>query len=119
MSKESAQLLGSHLCENNLLSAETTFFWYHSRDEEFRKYFSSDQKNSLVYCNNIGGLIAAMGFTYDPTEWRLFIDSSSRSLKAVLLFNGNKISSVPVEYSVHMTENYRNMELLLTKTTIG
>ena len=114
LSKESAQLLGSRLSENNLLSAETTFFWYRSRDEEFRKYFSSDQKNSLVYCNNIGGLIAAMGFTYDPTEWRLFIDSSSRSLKAVLLFNGNKISSVPVGYSVHMTKNYRNMELLLT-----
>ena len=68
----------------------------------------------LVYCNNIGDLIAAMGFAYDPTKFQLFIDSSSRSLKAVLLFNGNKISSVPVVYSVHMTENYRNMELLLT-----
>ena len=55
-----------------------------------------------------------MGFAYDPTEWRLFIDSSSRSLKAVLLFNGNKISSVPVGYSVQMTENYKNMELLVT-----
>lgn len=114
LSKESSQLLGSRLSENNLLSPQTTFFWYRSRDEVFRKYFSSDQEASLVYCNNVNGLIAAMGFAYDPTEWRLFIDSSSRSLKAVLLFNGNKISSVPVGYSVQMTENYGNMELLLT-----
>uniref|UniRef100_UPI003590302A uncharacterized protein isoform X2 n=1 Tax=Myxine glutinosa TaxID=7769 RepID=UPI003590302A len=38
----------------------------------------------------------------------------SRSLKAVLLFNGNKIVSVPVGHSVQMTENYSNMEHLLT-----
>uniref|UniRef100_UPI00358FBB52 uncharacterized protein n=1 Tax=Myxine glutinosa TaxID=7769 RepID=UPI00358FBB52 len=55
-----------------------------------------------------------MGLAYDPTEWRLFVDSSSRSLKAVLLFNGNKIASVPVGHSVQMTENYSNMEHLLT-----
>jgi hypothetical protein len=100
LSKESAQLLGSRLSENYLLSPETTFFWYRSRDEEFREYFSSDEETSLVYCDNINGLIAAMGLAYDPKEWRFFIDSSSRSLKAVLLFNGNKISSVLVGYSV-------------------
>uniref|UniRef100_UPI0035902CB4 uncharacterized protein n=1 Tax=Myxine glutinosa TaxID=7769 RepID=UPI0035902CB4 len=110
LSKESAQLLGSRLRENRLLAPETTFSWYRSREEEFREYFSSDDEVSLVYCSNITGLIAAMGLAYDPTEWRLFIDSSSRSLKAVLLFNGNKIASVPVGHSVQMTENYSNME---------
>ena len=55
-----------------------------------------------------------MGFGYEPTEWRLFIDSSNRSLKAMLLFNDKKIPSVLVGYSVHMTENYKNMELLPT-----
>uniref|UniRef100_UPI00358FD4EB uncharacterized protein n=1 Tax=Myxine glutinosa TaxID=7769 RepID=UPI00358FD4EB len=114
LSKESAQLLGSRLRENRLLAPETTFSWYRSRKEEFREYFSSDDEVSLVYCSNITGLIAAMGLAYDPTEWRLFVDSSSRSLKAVLLFNGNKIASVPVGHSVQMTENYSNMEHLLT-----
>ena len=33
--KESVQLLGSCLSKNNLQYAETTFFWYSSRDEEF------------------------------------------------------------------------------------
>uniref|UniRef100_UPI00358F0AE9 uncharacterized protein n=1 Tax=Myxine glutinosa TaxID=7769 RepID=UPI00358F0AE9 len=88
LSKESAQLLGSRLRESRLLAPETTFSWYRSREEEFREYFSSDDEVSLVYCSNITGLIAAMGLAYDPTEWRLFIDSSSRSLKAVLLAKG-------------------------------
>uniref|UniRef100_UPI00358FB395 uncharacterized protein n=1 Tax=Myxine glutinosa TaxID=7769 RepID=UPI00358FB395 len=77
LSKESAQLLGSRLRESRLLAPETTFSWYRSREEEFREYFSSDDEVSLVYCSNITGLIAAMGLAYDPTEWRLFIDSST------------------------------------------
>ncbi|GFO30098.1 hypothetical protein PoB_005660300 [Plakobranchus ocellatus] len=48
-----------------------------------------------------------------PAEWRLFIDSSKRSVKAVLLHNGNKYSRVPVGHSVHLTENYENMKILL------
>ena len=81
LSKESVQFIGSHLSKNNFLSAETTFFWYSSHDEEFKKYFS------LIYCNNISSLIAAMGFAYDHKEQRLLVDSSCRSLKAVLLFS--------------------------------
>jgi hypothetical protein len=113
LSKESSQLLGSRLKENHLLASATTFYWYRSREEEFRQYFTQDKEASLIYCNNISGLIVAMGLAYNPTEWRLFIDSSSRSLKAVLLYNGNTVASVPVGHSVQMSENYNNMELLL------
>ena len=55
-----------------------------------------------------------MDLIYSPVEWRLFIDSSSKSLKAVLLNIGNKIASVPVAHSVQFTENYENMKLLLS-----
>jgi hypothetical protein len=48
-----------------------------------------------------------------PDEWRLFIDSSKRSLKAVLLHNGNTLPSVPVGHSVHLKETYENMVILL------
>lgn len=113
LSKESAQLLGSRLCEHNVLAPGTTFAWYRNRDKELRKFFSSDTETSLVYCNNISGLVDAMGISYNASEWRLFIDSSSRSLKAVLLSNGNQVASVPVGYSVQMAENYNNMEYLL------
>ena len=33
------------------------------------------------------------------TKWRLFIDSSKRSLKAVLLYIGNQKPSIPIAHS--------------------
>ena len=54
-----------------------------------------------------------MGIEYDPTEWRLFIDSSMRSLKVVLLHNGNQLGSIPIGYSISMNETYANMKIVL------
>lgn len=113
LSKESAQLLGSRLRENNLLSPDTTYYWYRSRDKEFRKYFSTDENKMLVYCENVSGLVEALGVPYRPDEWRLFIDASTRSLKAVLLHIGNKVASVPVAHSIQLRENYETMKALL------
>ena len=42
-----------------------------------------------------------------------FIDSSKRSLKAVLLHIGNEVASVPIAYSVHLEETYSTMKVLL------
>ena len=72
LTKESAQLLGSRLRECNLLAPGTTYFWYRNRDEEFRKYFSYDKDHSLVYCQDVSGLISALGIVYVSEEWRLF-----------------------------------------------
>ncbi|XP_076039030.1 uncharacterized protein LOC143024134 [Oratosquilla oratoria] len=113
LSKENAQLLASRLSESNLLSQETTYFWFRNRDEEFRKFFAVDSCSSLMYCNDVKGLIEALGVPYQPSEWRLFIDSSSRSLKAVLLNIGNKMASVPIGHSVQLTESYKNMKVLI------
>ncbi|GFU88997.1 uncharacterized protein TNCV_2894451 [Trichonephila clavipes] len=52
---------------------------------------------------------------YEPEEWRLFIHSSKRSLKAVLLHKGNRYASVPVGHSVHLKECYENLEFILNK----
>ena len=43
-----------------------------------------------------------MGLKYDAVEWRLFIDSSNKSLKAILLHNGNSFSSILTGHSVQM-----------------
>ncbi|GFW81457.1 uncharacterized protein TNCV_2881361 [Trichonephila clavipes] len=51
----------------------------------------------------------------EPEEWRVFIDWSKRSLKAVLLHNGNRYASVPVGHSVHLKECYENLEFILNK----
>ncbi|GFS65865.1 uncharacterized protein TNCV_390901 [Trichonephila clavipes] len=52
---------------------------------------------------------------YEPEEWRLFIDSSKWSLKAVFLHNGSRYASVPVGHSVHLKECYENLEFILNK----
>ena len=114
LSKESSQLLGSRLREKNLLTPETTFYWYRERERELRQFFTTQRDLSLVNCNNIADLKKSMDLDYTNTEWRLFIDSSSRSLKAVLLHNGNKYSSIPIGHSVQMKETHDSIDQLLS-----
>jgi len=80
---------------------------------EFKQFFS--KKGPLVFCNNISGLIQSLSKYYDVNEWRLFIDSSKRSLKGVLLHNSNQLASIPIEHSVHLKETYENLHLLLER----
>ena len=105
---ESAQLLGSHLKEKHLLAPGITFYWYQDHERELRPSFTFQDKSSLVYRNNIAGLIQSMGLEYDATQWRLFIDSSSRSLKAVLLHNWISFSSTPIGHSVQTKETHNS-----------
>ena len=65
--------------------------------------------------HDIDGLLHTMGYVYDPKKWRLFIDSSKAILKCVLLHNGNRYASVPVDHSVHLKETYENKKIVITK----
>jgi hypothetical protein len=70
----------------------------------------------LVYCNDVYGLMNELKENiYEPNDWRLFIDSSKRSLKAVLLLNTNVYAPVPVAHSVTLKEKYENIEMVLNK----
>jgi hypothetical protein len=111
--KGKAELLGSSLREKNLLATETSMYWYRGREQEFTSYFSQD--GELVYCCNIPGLMQKFGVECKVNEWRLFIDSSKRSLKAVFLHNGNSYTSLPIGHSVQLKISYENLELILTK----
>lgn len=112
LSKDAAQLLGSRLSENNLLAHGTSYSMYRNRDKDFREFFVED--GLMVFCKDIAGLVTKMGAQkYDSKQWRLFIDSSKRSLKAVLLHIGNELASIPIAYSVHLKETYSTMKLLL------
>ena len=113
MSKKQAELLASRLKGWNLLEKGTTISSYRRREEEFRRFFSVD--GNLVYCTDVDSLLRELGDCHDPKEWRLFIDSSKLSLKAVLLHNGNVKPSNPIAYGAHMKETYDNMKLLLSK----
>lgn len=112
--KDGAELLASRLKERNMLSKGTKVTFYRNRDEPFRKYFI--EEGELVYCNDVYGLMNELKENiYEPNDWRLFIDSSKRSLKAVLLHNTNVYAPVPVAHSVTLKEKYENIEMVLNK----
>ena len=73
-------------------------------------------EDDFVYCNNIQSLFLEMGLPeYNPDEWRFFIDSSKRSWKCVLLYNGNKFTWVSIGHSVIVKEHYLNVKMVLQK----
>ncbi|KAI6651114.1 hypothetical protein LOD99_5465 [Oopsacas minuta] len=112
LSKESSELLASRLKEKIQLQQGTKVILYRYREQELQQYFC--EKNGLVFCPNVEGLLLAMGVpNYNPSDWRLFIDSSKRSLKCVLLHNGNIFDSIPIGYSVKLKEEYNNVKGIL------
>ena len=112
--KQSAEVLASRLQEKHLLRAGTNVSFYRNREENLRKYFQSD--GQLVYCTDDEGLLLAMGLSaYRSNDWRLFIHSSKRSLKCVLLHNGNQYESIPTGHSVTLKENYKNIKVVLER----
>ncbi|UYV82275.1 hypothetical protein LAZ67_21001540 [Cordylochernes scorpioides] len=113
LSKKQSQLFGSRLKGWNLLHKGTKVCFFRKRQDEFQDFYS--QENDLVYCNDVVSLMEALGHDHDTKEWRLFIDSSKISMKAVLLHNGNKFPSVPIAHASNMKETYENMKLLLKK----
>ena len=50
---------------------------------------------------------------YEANSWRLFIDSSKRSLKCVLLHNTSKYTSIPIDHSAKLKEKYEPVKQLL------
>ena len=53
--------------------------------------------------------------SYHYKEWRLFIDSSRRTLKCVLLLNENNFAALPIGHSTSLKEQYQNVKLVLEK----
>ena len=87
--------------------------FYRKRSKDLSSLFSAD--GQLCYCNNISGLFESIGINYDSNDWRLFVDSSKESMKAVLLHNGNVLPFVPVAYSTTLKENYITFQLILNR----
>ena len=113
LTKGQAELLGSRLKEFNLLSPGTRTSQFRHRHKELVQFFA--MSDNMCYCTDIQGLMSSLGVKHKTEAWRLFIDSSKASLKAVLLHNGNMYASVPVGYSTHLKETYETMSLLLEK----
>lgn len=59
-------------------------------------------------------LIKQLGCSnYNANEWRLFIDSSKRSLKCVLLHNGNLFGAIPIGHSVSLREEHGDIKTVI------
>ena len=109
--KSKAELLVSRLQQCNLLESDVKISLFRDCQKDLVQIFLME--GDLVYCNDIDGLMAALMITHDPDEWRLFIDLSKTSLKAVLLHNGNVLPCISVGHAVHMNKTYNNMKQLL------
>lgn len=103
LSKIDAQLHASRMKEFNFLAPGVKVTIYRNHGSRFAQYYAKD--GGICYCKDMNGLFTEFGQSYDPTEWRLFIDGCKYSLKAVLLHIGNKKPSIPVAHAVDMKES--------------
>ena len=116
-SKESCEIVASRLGEHGILDSGTKIKFYRDRDDLLIRFFTME--DDLVCCNNIQGLSSEMSLPeYNPDEWRLFIDSSKRSLKCVLFHIGNKFACISIGHSVIVKEHYVNVKMVLKKTAL-
>ena len=113
LSKKYSELLRSRLQGWDLLQKNSNKFIYQDRYKKIPNLFFP--KYELCYCNDINSLISALNYQYKPEQWRIFIDGSKHSLKAVLFHNANALPSIPIEYFCTMKESYENMNLMLNE----
>lgn len=111
LSKQESEILGSRMKEYNLLSNGTRTSVFRNRNHALSKFFAKE--DGVCYCIDISGLMRSLGFEHEVKDWRLFIDASKASLKAVLLHNGNEKPSLPIAHAVDLKENCDNMALIL------
>lgn len=107
---EAAELITSRLKQWRLVNDDVRVTAQRNRHRNFAKFFET--KNGICFCSDVNSLFKAMNITHVSSEWRLFVDASSKSLKAVLLHNGNVLPTIPVAYTTKHKESYESMRLL-------
>lgn len=115
LSQRKSEYLCSFLKKKHLVEKGVKVTAFRHRQKEFQKYFTINSENTFAFCNNVEHLMREMGIVYIATDWRLFIDSSKFSLKAVLLDKTNTKPAIPVAYSTEMKECYETLEIILQK----
>jgi hypothetical protein len=111
LSKEKSELLASRLKEKDMLQMDVRVCQYRYRNKDLIRFFKMD--GPLTYCCDIEALFISFSQVHVASEWRLFIDASKKSLKAVLLDIGNLRPSIPIAHSVHLKESYDNIAVIL------
>jgi hypothetical protein len=106
--KNKTELLPTRLKQWNLLDNTVKVTASCSHQKDFEQFFITT--GELRACKNIDGQMAAMNIKYNLEEWRLAIDSSMHSLKAVLFHSGNVLPSIPVAVAIHKKGIYEKMK---------
>ena len=91
--KVKAELLASRMKQWKFLDEGVKISLYRYRQKDLEEFYTME--GTLVACKDVDGLFEALNKSHRSDEWRLFIDSSKVSLKAVLLHNGNVLPSIP------------------------
>lgn len=94
LNKDQSELLASRLKERGFVDDSVNISFYRHRNSSLLPFFKQDGK--LSYCDVVTGLFIAMNQPYQPDEWRIFIDASSKSLIAALIHIGNEKPSIPI-----------------------
>ena len=111
LTKSNAELFVSRLMQWDLLDNGVRITSQRKRHCDFSRFFFL--QDELCSCRDVRGLFQAIKIPCNTNDWCLFIDGSSRSLKAALLHNTNQCPSIPLAHSVVMKENYQNVKALL------
>ena len=115
LSQRNSEMLTSFLKRRKLTQQNVSATSYRKRQTEFQKFYTVENENTFTYCNDIEGLVTKLGMEYIAVDWRLFIDGSVLSLKAVLLHKTNKVQSIPVAMGTNMKETYQTLNNILEK----
>lgn len=109
LSKRDSELLASRL--KRFLAKDTRITIFRTRSIPYAKFYVKNE--NFCYCKDITGLFAALGQDYNADDWRLFIDGSKYSVKAVLLNKGNNKPSIPIVHAVDIKESYDVMKKII------
>lgn len=70
-------------------------------------------RDGICCCPDIPRLFSVLNQPFTQHEWRLFIDGSKTSIKAVLLHIGNQKPSVPVAFAIGLKEGFESMRKII------
>jgi hypothetical protein len=90
--------------------------FYRKRQSDIEIYSSLD--GDTVYWNSIQELMEELQLKHNSGLWRLFIDSSKVSLKALLLQNVYKVPFYPTDSCSYIEEMYKNLQVLPQKKAL-
>lgn len=103
-----AELLGFRLQQWNVLAADLEISHFRDCQKDLVPCFLW----KVIWCN-ISGFMQPVNISYNPEDWRLFIDYLKTTLKAFLLHNSNGLTSILVGHAAHIRENYGYMKHLI------